>query len=221
MIGTKRLVMCRLDGALTNAETLKMAAHALTVHDFQVPWVPFGAYQRLVGLSDEQVSRCIRELAGISHWKYWQYLDRFRAHYRDMAPLARPREGAIEMLSRLRTGERRVHVVVMSGSDSAAMARVLDVTGIDKIVSRSVSGDVVHCRQMLRSSYERVQFSCGYPADQCVAIDDSPAGCREARAAGMSVIGIRHSLNAGYELLADRVFDRIDPSSVIAAIEAL
>jgi beta-phosphoglucomutase-like phosphatase (HAD superfamily) len=141
--------------------------------------------------------------------------DEFRAR----ATTAAPMRGAPELLSALR-GHRRLALgssTVRPLIDAALGARVLGdgrrwLDAFDAVVSGS---DVANVKPAPDIFLECARRMAVHP-DRCVVLEDSPAGCEAARAAGMRVIAVPASDHAAFAARAD-----VFVSDLFAAAELL
>jgi HAD superfamily hydrolase (TIGR01509 family) len=77
-----------------------------------------------------------------------------------------------------------------SSSVRAFVDEALALIGIEDCFRRTLSGDEVDHGKPHPEMYLRIAELLGVPADDCVAIEDSPAGIAAAVAAGMRCVGV-------------------------------
>ena len=103
--------------------------------------------------------------------------------------------------------------VVTSGSAELAVAR-LRRAGLPVPFTLVTAGDVQRGKPA-PDPYLLGAERLGLPVDNCVAVEDSPAGIQAARAAGLRVIGIA-STHAREELVrATAIVDRLAALTVV------
>ena len=119
-------------------------------------------------------------------------------------------QGAPELLAEL---PKDAWAVVTSGGARLATAR-LRRAGLP-VPSVLVTADDVQRGKPAPDPYLLGAERLGLPVDRCVAVEDSPAGIRAARAAGVRVIGIA-TTHAKEELVrATVVVDRLSVLSIV------
>jgi sugar-phosphatase len=125
--------------------------------------------------------------------------------------------GAVELLRAL---PPQSWAVVTSGTVTLARSR------IDAIGAKSprvlVTADDVHRGKPDPEGYLRAAAALGAEAEECVVIEDSPAGVDAARAAGMAVIGVTTTYPTTELARADAVVDTLEAVRVarVASSEA-
>lgn len=119
----------------------------------------------------------------------------------------------------VRHAAARVPVALVSGAFRAEIEPVLERAGIAGCFRAIVTADDVVHGKPHPEGYERALASVGAgldPAD-VVAFEDTEAGVRSAKAAGLACIAVRGTLPDDRLTLADRLVDGID----VALIESL
>lgn len=109
-----------------------------------------------------------------------------------------PAPGVAALLRRLRTLGRPV--AVASSSRRLWVDATLRSLGLADAFAVMVTGDDVERGKPDPAIYLLAARRLGVAADRCVAIEDSPNGVQSARAAGMTVIGVRTEYTAHLRL---------------------
>jgi sugar-phosphatase len=130
--------------------------------------------------------------------------------------------GAVELLAGL---PQQSWAVVTSGTGTLARSR-LEAIGADS-PPVLVTADDVGRGKPDPEGYLRAAAALGAEADECVVIEDSPAGVDAARAAGMTVIAVTTTYPGAELARADAIVDtleavrvgRVEASDVRPAIE--
>jgi mannitol-1-/sugar-/sorbitol-6-phosphatase len=94
-------------------------------------------------------------------------------------------DGAFQLLSRLKQHQ---WAVVTSASKSLAAAR-LECAGLPAPPHLITSGDVL-CGKPDPEGYLKAADRLGVPCNRCVVVEDTPAGIRAGRGAGMTVLAL-------------------------------
>jgi HAD superfamily hydrolase (TIGR01509 family) len=100
---------------------------------------------------------------------------------------AAPRPGAAELVSELRG---RMPLGVASNSPRVLVDLALASSGLGDVWGATVCGDEVEDLKPAPDIYLEACRQLGAPAEETVALEDSPTGVAAARAAGMYVIGV-------------------------------
>lgn len=159
------------------AELMRIIAH----HD--LPISEAQAYDLFLGTSTRHEIACLRQRYGVDITadlaSYRSRLaDRFRSELR-------PIPGMAEVLARL-DGPR----AVASSSDPQRLRLSLGLTGLwDRFAPHVYSASMVRNGKPAPDLFLLAAQKLGARPADCVVIEDSPAGIRAARAAGMRVIG--------------------------------
>jgi sugar-phosphatase len=103
--------------------------------------------------------------------------------------------GSFQLLSRLRNDQ---WAVVTSASRALALVR-LECAGLP-IPSQLISGEDVHCGKPDPEGYLKAADRLGVPYNQCVVVEDTPAGILAGRSAGMTVLALGATFAPGHLL---------------------
>ena len=134
-------------------------------------------------------------------------VERMMERYREALPLV---EGAVEAVRRL--GERWP-LGLASSSNRELIDLALELMGVTELFRVTVSSEEVERGKPAPDVYVEAARRLGVPPERVVAVEDSSAGIRSAKAAGMRVIAIpnRHFPPPDDVLeLADLVLDSLD-----------
>jgi HAD superfamily hydrolase (TIGR01509 family) len=190
-------VVFDMDGVLLDSEPLHhqvlndvLAAegHALT----------FADYRPYIGTTLEYTwSDLIRRLA--LRRPVSDYINRYDAAilegYRRHSVIA---PGAAALLETLQA--RDLRLAVASSSRTAWVEAALETLGIRRFFELIVTGDMVRHSKPHPEIYLLAARRLGVPPTRCLAVEDSPKGVLAARAAGMTVIGVRTAYTAHLSL---------------------
>jgi beta-phosphoglucomutase len=107
--------------------------------------------------------------------------------------------GARELVREL---EREVPLAIASGARCSEIIELLEAGGVRDAFAAVVGADNVartkpHPDLYLEALRRLQDVAPGLEAADCVAVEDTPVGIASARAAGMTVIGIAHTVDAG------------------------
>jgi sugar-phosphatase len=117
-------------------------------------------------------------------------------------------EGSSQILESL---PRQVWAIVTSGGQELAQARLLQA-GLP-IPDTLISGDMVEQGKPAPEPYLLGAKLMGVAVEDCVVVEDSPAGIVAAKAAGMQVIGIA-STHSRQELACEIVADQLSELTI-------
>ncbi|GGB14508.1 HAD family hydrolase [Allosediminivita pacifica] len=112
-------------------------------------------------------------------------------------------------------------VCVASSSQPERIARSLEVTGLLPLFAPHLfSATMVPRGKPAPDLFLHAARKMGVPPEDCVVIEDSPAGIKAARAAGMRVVGFLGGAHAGPAGLREAVAN-LGPMAMIADMEEL
>lgn len=189
------LVIFDLDGTLIDSEPVacRALAETLTAHDF--PYDDETVMARFVGIAYSEILEIIEAEQGRALPAAFHSDIEIRVDQRFAAEL-RAIEGAAAMLEALRPAR-----CLASNSPPDYIDRTLAQTGLDRHLpaERRFSAAMVARPKPAPDVFHHAARSCGATSESCVVIEDSEAGARGARAAGMTVLGF---LGGGH--IADR-----------------
>ncbi|MDI7860390.1 HAD family hydrolase [Rhizobiaceae bacterium n13] len=209
-VADKNLLIFDCDGVLVDSEPISIQILVEAVRQAGVDLDEAGAYRRFLGRSLSTVTDALKDeygltvgtdfLEGMRHALY----ERFR---RELKPI----EGIAEALDRI--DMRRC---VASSSQLERIRLSLSVTGLlERLEPNIFSASMVKRGKPAPDLFLHAARAMHAQPDQCIVIEDSPAGIEAAKAAGMTVFaftGGSHAAGPSHveriEALApDRVFD--------------
>ncbi len=106
-----------------------------------------------------------------------------------MASSVQPADGAIETLVKLT--KKGFVLALASSSDRDYVEALLNHFGLDKYFKHTVCGDEVENLKPAPDIYLKACALCGVSPCEAVSIEDSDAGMRSAKSAGLTSIGYR------------------------------
>lgn len=201
------------DGVLVDSEPLAVAeiADLLARHD--VPIKAAQIYDRFLGRSFQTVLDAVRGEHGVDLCAAVAGFDADLAARlrRDLRPVA----GIAAAIAAM-PGPR----AVASSSAPARLALSLQVTGLADLFGPHVySAALVARGKPAPDLFLLAAARLGVAPADCTVIEDSPAGIRAARAAGMRVVGFLGGSHAGPARLADRLAAESPDALVESAAE--
>jgi HAD superfamily hydrolase (TIGR01509 family) len=164
----------------------------------------------MMGMSAPEWSAYLHDEAGVpedAETINRDVIDRMLAAYRDELPLL---PGAVDAVRRTAA---EYPLALASSSNREVFEEVLDFAGIAGCFRATVSSEEVPHGKPAPDVYVEAAARLGVAPERCTAVEDSHAGIRSAKAAGMRVIAIP---NASYPPddealeLADVVLDSLE-----------
>jgi HAD superfamily hydrolase (TIGR01509 family) len=180
-----RAVAWDIDGTLIDSEGLHQRALIETsaVFGADLSDVPPEAF-RGVHMRDVWTALKRRFPSGVEQQEWLAAIERF---YIARAGALAPTPGAVEVIRAL--GERGVAQACVSNSGRAIVDANLDALGIRPIISFSLSLDDVSAGKPEPAPFREAARRFALPPTAIVAVEDSGAGARSARGAGLFVVG--------------------------------
>src|SRR5207253_7966937 len=141
----------------------------------------------LMGASSVEWSRYLHDVAGVPAERESindAVVSRMLAAYRERLPLI---DGAVAAVRRLAA---RYRLALASSSNRTLIDAVLELAGLLRYFEFTVSSEEVARGKPAPDVYLEAARRLGVEPTRCAAIEDSHAGIRAAKAAGMRVIAI-------------------------------
>jgi HAD superfamily hydrolase (TIGR01509 family) len=146
----------------------------------------------MMGMSAPEWSRYLHEEAGVPDEPdeiNRAVVERMLGAYRSDLPLL---PGAVEAVRRTAAA---FPLALASSSNREVFEEVLELAGLSACFRATVSSEEVERGKPAPDVYLEAARRLGVAADRCVAVEDSHAGIRSAKSAGMRVVAIP---NASY-----------------------
>ena len=164
----------------------------------------------MMGMSAPEWSRFLHEEAGVPDEPEQinrDVVERMLEAYRRDLPLL---PGAVEAVRR---AAERYRLALASSSNRVLFEEALRLAGLEDCFRVTVSSEEVARGKPAPDVYLAAAERLGVPAERCAAVEDSQAGIRSAKAAGMRVIAIpnpSYPPDAEALGLADLVLESLD-----------
>jgi HAD superfamily hydrolase (TIGR01509 family) len=179
-------VVFDLDGVLIQSEEVWDERRGEYVRERGGRW-DAEVQRTMMGMSSVEWSRYLHEVAGIPDDPDTindEVVRRMLAAYKQRLPLI---DGAVAAVQRLAT---RYRLALASSSNRTLIDAVLDLAGLAEYFEATVSSEEVARGKPAPDVYVEAARRLGVDPARCAAIEDSHAGIRSAKAAGMRVIAI-------------------------------
>ena len=108
--------------------------------------------------------------------------------------------------------DRRYNLALVTGTRLEVVKKVLQV-GLDGIFKVIVTGESVNNGKPDPEPYEKAVEELGARKEDCIVIENAPAGITSAKSAGLTCFAVQTSLPEEYLKDADRIFRDIDDVS--------
>lgn len=194
------------DGVIVDSEPLHEAALLQCAHERGMSFTHEQYMTRLIGLADRDCLPVLYKLNGREPTPQ-EHADYFAQKKRLVHEMIERGEakGFVGTLALIREAGAEMPLAVCSGAIRAEVEMVLTALEILGRFRAVVSADdVKHSKPDPEGYLKAAALLRENPAD-CIAIEDTPTGCRAALGAGMRVIAVGHSLprQAFPEAIAD------------------
>jgi HAD superfamily hydrolase (TIGR01509 family) len=177
-------VVFDLDGIIVDSEHVWDDVRRELAHDRGGRWHE-RASRDMMGMSSVEWSLYMREVVGLAETPEEinaEVVRRMEAVYRERLPLI---PGAVEAVERLAA---RWPLGLASSSNRELIDLVLEVSGLDRLFGVTVSSEEVARGKPAPDVYLEAARRLEAAPERCAAVEDSEAGIRSARAAGMRVL---------------------------------
>ena len=193
-------VIFDMDGVLLDSEPLHYEAVRLILEEQGVEF-PLDDYFRYLGTTLTSTWDDLCERYPIT-MPFDQFEARYNSDVLDQylagAPLIR---GARELLAQLR--DAGVPIAVASSSHRVWVDAALSGAGLREYFEQTTAGDEVSMGKPSPEIYLKAAEKQGFDPEDCIAVEDAPAGVESARAAGMKVVLVRSELTNDLDLASD------------------
>ena len=108
--------------------------------------------------------------------------------------------------------DRQYNLALVTGTRLEVVKKVLQV-GLDGIFKVIVTGESVNNGKPDPEPYEKAVEELGARKEDCIVIENAPAGITSAKSAGLTCFAVQTSLPEEYLKDADRIFRDIDDVS--------
>jgi len=180
-------VIFDLDGTLVDSEPNYRLSDERFLIDRGIE-LPENVWESFVGIGSERMIERVQEEHGLQG-DLQELLARKDAYYHEIARTGTELfPGTIPLLNGL--AERDMPVAVATGSSSATMALILEVTGLEDYISLAVSSDEVPRSKPAPDVFLEAARRLGVPAQECLVLEDSLSGVQAAQAGGMRVVAL-------------------------------
>lgn len=177
-------ILWDLDGTLVDSEPAHRAAMDAVLAEFALT-VPADFHARMLGVNESGVHAALVKETGTTVSQL-EWSRRKWAHYQRHAAAIRSRGDVAQVVEDL--AARGIRMAVVSNSTADEVAIALNTTGLDRILTITVSiGDVARGKPD-PESYLLGACRIGASPAECLVIEDSPVGAAAGLAAGMRVI---------------------------------
>jgi HAD superfamily hydrolase (TIGR01509 family) len=203
MIDGKNLkaIIFDLDGVLINSEPLHLAAWQDTLKQYELSFNP-AWYKRWVGIQDRKLGDYLvsnYDLAITNEQILQQKTERYQKLLKKATFSSHELQKKLKKLYKWPLG-------LATSSPKIEVSLMLNKIGLDDIFKVIITGDDVIESKPAPECYLEVAKRLKVPSQNCLVIEDSPAGIQAGKSAGMMVIAItsnfsKHTLHA-----ADYIF---------------
>jgi HAD superfamily hydrolase (TIGR01509 family) len=179
-------VVFDLDGVLIQSEEVWDEVRGGYVRERGGRW-DAEVQRAVMGMSSVEWSRFLHDVAGVPDDPATvndEIVARMLAAFERRLPLV---DGAVATVQRLAA---RFRLALASSSNRALIDAVLDVAGLTPYFEAAVSSEEVPRGKPAPDVYLEASRRLGVDPVHCAAVEDSHAGIRSAKAAGMRVIAI-------------------------------
>lgn len=211
----KRLVIFDCDGVLVDSEIVSIRVLVDAMNRAGAHITEADAYRLFLGRSLATVTECLRSQYGLEAGP--GFLEEMRRElYARFQTELKPIDGIGDTLDRLDMAR-----CVASSSQMERIRLSLSITGlIDRLEPHIFSASMVERGKPHPDLFLHAAAAMGFLPEDCIVVEDSPAGVQAAQAAGMKVLlftGGTHALQKTYR---DEI-KRISPDATFDAMPDL
>ncbi len=198
-----RLVIFDCDGVLVDSEPIAISVLVESMNRLGADITEEEAYRLFLGRSLATVTECLRDKYGLH--ADTDFLERMRSDlYSRFATDLKPIAGIAETLDALGCAR-----CVASSSQPERIRLALRTTGLlDRLSPYLYSATMVKHGKPAPDLFLHAAREMGYAPEDCIVVEDSPAGVQAAQAAGMRVLlftGGTHALQETYREEISRI----------------
>lgn len=183
------------DGVIVDSEPLHEAALLQCARERGMSFTHEQYMTKLIGLADRDCLPVLYQLNGRTPTadEHAAYFAQKKRLVHEMIERGEAK-GFPGTLALIREASGSVPLAVCSGAIRPEIEMVLKSLEIAQNFRTIVSADEVKHSKPNPEGYLKAAAALGQPPAQCIAIEDTPTGCRAALAAGLKVIAVGHSL---------------------------
>jgi HAD superfamily hydrolase (TIGR01509 family) len=197
-----------MDGVIVDSEPIHKKADAAVFRSIGLD-VPVAVLQGYAGVGGDVFFRSVLERYGREGDPAALRAEKNRALAAFLREEAPPVPGIRGLLDRAERGGLRL--AVASSSDGSIVELVLGLLGIRDRFETVVDGSRVARGKPAPDLFLEAARRLSLPPARCVVVEDSAAGTRAAKAAGMPCVGLRNPNSGAQDLsAADRIVDSLD-----------
>lgn len=191
-----RLIIFDCDGVLVDSEPIAISVLVDSMNRLGAGITETEAYSLFLGRSLATVTDCLRDRYGLHPDNH--FLDTMRRDlYRRFADELKPIDGIAQTLDGLQAAR-----CVASSSQPERIRLALQTTGLlERLSPHLYSATMVENGKPAPDLFLHAAKVMGYAPQDCIVVEDSPAGVQAAQAAGMKVLlftGGTHALQETY-----------------------
>lgn len=183
------------DGVIADSEPAHERAIRETVESVGLGMSHDLYTERIIGLDDIATLKVIAEEHGreLSDQEIRELADLKQARFLELVEEGHSPAfaGSVELI---RESARRVPIAVCSGAVRIEIDKVLSVLGVADLFRHIVTADDVENAKPDPAGYVLTAKKLGFDPSRCVTIEDSDKGIAAGKAAGLTVVGVCHSL---------------------------
>ncbi|MFE2351041.1 HAD family hydrolase [Kitasatospora cineracea] len=208
------LVVFDCDGVLVDSERIAVRVQVEVGAQLGWPLTPDEVVQRFIGRSHAAIWQQVGERLGAAAAAEWER--RFEHRHRELVDAElTPVDGIAAALDAL--DARGLPYCVASSGSHDKMRHTLGRTGLyERFAGRIFSATEVARGKPFPDVFLHAAARTGYAPGVCAVVEDSPAGLRAARAAGMRRFGYTAG-PTGSALIGGEFGDGTDPDTVLFA----
>jgi haloacid dehalogenase superfamily, subfamily IA, variant 3 with third motif having DD or ED/haloacid dehalogenase superfamily, subfamily IA, variant 1 with third motif having Dx(3-4)D or Dx(3-4)E len=202
-----KAVLSDMDGTLVDSELEHAKAWDVVLAKYGL-LMPEGWQDDCIGMPEEHALAKINSIhphmeavPDLIEQRQACYFEHVKKHGMEMVY-----PGIFGLLQDLADTELKMAIITNSVSECAQ--KVMDATGLDRYFSFIITKDMVKHGKPEPEIYLAGAAKLGIRPDECVVIEDSPAGIIAGKAAGCLVLGVKNNTDGSELGKADVIFDR-------------